>query len=121
MEGIGLDDDCDSPRGLARYLKRNVGLSFVACDEGRLVGAVLSGHDGRRGYLHHLAVAPTHRKRGIGKALVERCLRALAKQQIAKCNIFLFESNASARLFWQRNRWNLRTDLCVMQRKTGSL
>ena len=120
-EGIGLDDDCDSPRGLTRYLKRNRGLSFVACAEDRLVGAVLSGHDGRRGYLHHLAVAGMHRKLGIGKALVERCLRSLAKQRIPKCNIFLFRSNAGGRAFWQHNGWNLRTDLCVLQRKTNAL
>lgn len=121
MEGIGLDDDCDSPRGLKRYLKRNPGLSFVARYKDRLVGAVLSGHDGRRGYLHHLAVAGTHRKRGIGKMLVARCLRSLAKQRIPKCNIFLFESNARGRAFWQHNGWNLRTDLCVLQRKTNAL
>jgi ribosomal protein S18 acetylase RimI-like enzyme len=120
-EGIGLDDDCDSRRGLSRYLKRNPGLSFVACEGERLVGAVLSGHDGRRGYLHHLAVAGTHRKRGIGKALVARCLRSLAKRRIPKCNIFLLESNPSGRAFWQHNGWNLRTDLCVLQKKTMKL
>lgn len=119
-EGIGLDDDCDTPRGLARYLKRNPGLSFVACDEDRLVGAVLSGHDGRRGYLHHLAVAGTHRRRGIGRALVARCLRSLAKQRIPKCNIFLFVSNAGGRAFWRHNGWKLRTDF-VLQKKTNAL
>ena len=120
-EGLGLDEYCDSRRGLARYLKRNPGLSFVACDGDRIVGAVLSGHDGRRGYLHHLAVAGTHRKRGIGKALVARCLRSLAKQRIPKCSIHLFERNAAGRAFWRHNGWNLRTDLYVLQRKTNAV
>ncbi len=118
IRGIGLDDDCDSPAGLRRYLKRNPGLSFVACDGDSIVGAVLSGHDGRRGYLHHLAVATSHRKRGIGKALVARCFQALAKQHIPKCNIFLFRSNAAGRAFWQHNGWNLRRDLSILQKKT---
>jgi N-acetylglutamate synthase len=121
MRGIGLDDDCDSPAGLRRYLKRNPGLSFVAHDKDLLVGAVLSGHDGRRGYLHHLAVATSHRKLGIGKALVARCFQALAKQHISKCNIFLFRSNAAGRAFWQHTGWKLRGDLSLLQKKTRRL
>jgi N-acetylglutamate synthase len=118
IRGIGLDDDCDSPAGLRRYLKRNPGLSFVACEDASIVGAVLSGHDGRRGYLHHLAVAPSHRKLGIGKALVVHCFQSLAKQHIPKCNIFLFRSNAAGRAFWLHNGWNLRQDLSVLQKNT---
>ncbi len=116
--GMGIDGHCDSKEGITSYLKRNPCLSFVAVDGRRIVGAVLSGHDGRRGYLHHLAVAETHRKSGIGKALVECCLKGLAGQKIPKCNIFLFNSNASGRSFWKHNGWNLRTDLSIMQKMT---
>jgi ribosomal protein S18 acetylase RimI-like enzyme len=119
LPGIGLDEDCDSPRGLARYLKRNPGLSFVACRGKAVVGAVLSGHDGRRGYLHHLAVARAHRKQGLGKALVARCLRSLAQQRIAKCNLFLFRSNAAGLAFWRHTGWKVRGDLNLVQKKTG--
>jgi ribosomal protein S18 acetylase RimI-like enzyme len=118
--GIGLDEDCDSRHGIARYLDRNPGLSFVACEGTEVVGAVLSGNDGRRGYLHHLAVAKSHRRRGIGKELVASCLRSLARRRIAKCNIFLFKTNAAGKSFWERNDWRLREDLSVMQKKTGS-
>jgi ribosomal protein S18 acetylase RimI-like enzyme len=118
LPGIGLDGVSDSKAGIAQFLKRNPGLSLVACDKAAVVGAVLCGHDGRRGYLHHLAVALTHRKLGIGKALVERCLRSLEKQRIPKCNIFLFRSNASGRAFWKHNGWSVRNDLSVMQRMT---
>ena len=116
--GIGLDEHSDSQAGLLRYLKRNPGLSFVACEKDAIVGAVLSGHDGRRGYLHHLAVAPAHRKLGIGKGLVARCLRALATRNIPKCNIFLLQTNASGGAFWQYNGWKPRQDLRVLQKKT---
>ena len=118
IPGIGLDDNSDSRRGITRYLKRNPGLSFVALVQGAVVGAVLSGHDGRRGYLQHLAVATTHRKLGIGKALTVRCLNALGKRRIPKCNIFLFRSNSKGRSFWKHNGWNLRLDLSVLQKKT---
>ena len=118
IPGVGLDEDSDSRLGLARYLKRNPGLSFVACVGDAIVGAVLSGHDGRRGYLHHLAVAGSHRKIGIGRALVERCLQALGKQHIPKCNIFLFRSNVRGRSFWKHNAWNVRRDLSVLQKQT---
>jgi ribosomal protein S18 acetylase RimI-like enzyme len=117
LPGIGLDNESDSRRSIVNYLKRNPGLSFVAHEQGMIVGAVLSGHDGRRGYLHHLAVAPSHRKQGIGQALVSRCLRSLARQHIPKCNIFLLRSNTSGRAFWQHNRWNPRQDLLVLQKK----
>ena len=107
--GIGLDDDSDSQVAIARYLRRNPGLSFVACGDGRIVGAVLSGHDGRRGYLHHLAVAPAYRGRGVARALVSRCLQTLARRKISRCNIFVHGNNRSGLKFWKRQGWALRT------------
>jgi N-acetylglutamate synthase len=114
-EGVGLSDS-DSPANLAAYLERNPGLSFVARDSHGIIGAVLCGHDGRRGYLHHLAVAKPHRRRGVGKELVRTCLERLAAVGIPKCNIFLFSDNAEGQLFWEADGWVLRNDLCVMQR-----
>jgi N-acetylglutamate synthase len=117
-EGIGLDDDSDTPEKIAAYLKRNPECSFVTYKDKTLVGAVLSGHDGRRGYLHHLAVKKEYRKQGIGGELVNRCLKALKKAGIPKCNIFLFESNEAGRAFWLKSKWNLRPDLTILQKKT---
>ncbi|TAN39232.1 MAG: GNAT family N-acetyltransferase [Verrucomicrobia bacterium] len=117
--GLGLHATDDSRAGILRYLRRNPGLSFVACDGVRLVGAVLSGHDGRRGTLHHLAVAQSHRKQGIGQALVARCRRALARQQIPKCNIFVYRANVSGQAFWMHTGWQERTDLSLLQQWTG--
>lgn len=114
-EGVGLNES-DEREPLAAYLERNPGLSRVALDGTQVVGAVLCGHDGRRGYLHHLAVAKSHRKRGLGKALVESCLMQLAGLGVAKCNIFLYADNAAGEAFWKHNGWAKRADLQVMQK-----
>ena len=115
-EGIGLHDDVDSREGIAAYLARNPGTSHVARHAGRIIGAVLCGHDGRRGYLHHLAVAVPCRGKGVGRALVETCLAKLAAIGIPKCNIFLFADNEHGEAFWKHKGWNERADLKVLQR-----
>jgi N-acetylglutamate synthase len=115
-EGIGLHDDVDSKDGIRRYLKRNPGLSFVARENGRIVGAVLSGHDGRRGYLHHLTVAQTHRKKGIGKALVDRVLAGFQAIGIPKCHLWVFGDNFSGQRFWKHIGWTKRKDISLMSR-----
>ena len=115
-EGIGWHDDVDSPRGIAAYLARNPGFSHVARHAGRIIGAVLCGHDGRRGYLHHLAVASAWRGNGVGRGLVAACLVKLASAGIPKCNIFLYADNYQGAAFWNRTGWNERTDLKLLQR-----
>ncbi len=114
-EGIGLSE-ADRRPGIAAYLRRNRNMSFVAVAAGRIVGAVLCGHDGRRGYLHHLAVARTWRRRGIGRALVDAALARLGKAGIVKCNLFLYDHNAVGREFWRRHGWSARPDLVFMQK-----
>lgn len=113
--GIGLSES-DTRRGIATYLKRNPGMSFVARHQSALVGAVLCGHDGRRGYLHHLAVAKPYRKMGIGSKLVTACLAKLKRLRILKCNIFLFSDNSNGARFWKRNGWVFRKDLHLAQK-----
>jgi len=114
--GIGLNES-DTREAIDLFLVRNPGLSLVVlAPDGRLAGAVLCGHDGRRGYLHHLAVDDTHRRRGLGRALVGRCLEQLRTLGIPKCNIYLFADNAEGRAFWLREGWAVRDDLVVLQR-----
>jgi len=115
-EGVGLSD-ADSRAAIGRYLARNPGLSFTAWDGDELAGAILCGHDGRRGYVHHLAVRPSHRRQGLGKALAARCLDALAAEGIDKCHLFVFANNADAMAFWESVGGALRVDLKVMSRK----
>jgi len=112
-EGLTMRD-VDSPHDLERFLELNPGLSFVARVGGEIRGAVICGHDTRRGYLHHLAVDPRERRRGIGTALVDHCLAGLREAGIGKCHLFVLVDNAAATAFWKRNGWNERSDLRMM-------
>ena len=116
-EGVGLSA-ADEPSAIAQFLARNPGLSQVAHEGPTLIGAVLCGHDSRRGYLHHLAVAPSHRRRGIGRTLVDRCLAALGEAGIDKCHLFVFSDSTEAIAFWRSLDWTDRVDLKVMSRRT---
>lgn len=116
-EGIGLSD-ADTREGVARFLDRNPGLSLVARDGAQLAGAVLCGHDGRRGYIHHLAVHRSDRRRGLGRSLVDRCLGALKRLGIDKCHLFVYGENRDAILFWQKTDWTERIDLIMMSKNT---
>lgn len=102
--------DADSREATARYLERNPGLSFVAEHDSAVIGCVMSGHDGRRGYLQHLVVYPTFRRRGIANMLVARCLTELANLGIFKSHIDVFKANELARAYWESQGWELRTD-----------
>jgi N-acetylglutamate synthase len=114
-EGIGLSD-ADSRENIQRYLDRNRGMSFVATVDGRVVGAVLAGHDGRRGYMHHLAVHADYRRQGIGRKLVELCAKALADAGIQKCHIFIFNHNTAGIAFWNSMGWTPRADIGVISK-----
>jgi ribosomal protein S18 acetylase RimI-like enzyme len=104
-EGVELAAG-DSPEELARYLARNAGLSTVAIDEhGDLIGAVLCGHDGRRGFVYHLAVAPAHRGRGIGRAIMRRSLDGLKREGLSRVLLLVAADNAGGREFWLREGW----------------
>jgi ribosomal protein S18 acetylase RimI-like enzyme len=113
--GIGLSD-ADSREGIAKFLDANPGRCFVALDGEMLVGAVMCGCDGRRGYLHHLAVRQDCRGQGIGRQLVEECMAALRAIGIAKAHIFVIKSNESGKVFWRNAGWQERDDLTVMSR-----
>jgi ribosomal protein S18 acetylase RimI-like enzyme len=112
-EGVSLRD-ADSPEALTLYLERNPGASFVARDGPTLVGVSLAGHDGRRGLLHHVAVAAPYRRQGIGRGLVERCLAALKKEGVMKCHILVFADNAEGKRFWTKLGWHERNGLQLM-------
>jgi putative acetyltransferase len=116
-EGVGLNES-DTREAIAAYLVRNPGLSLVAEIDSQIVAAVLCGHDGRRGFLNHLAVARSHRGRGLGRRLVEACLERLGSLGIPKCNIYLYADNDAGAAFWRHLGWHDRAELKVMQRAT---
>jgi putative acetyltransferase len=116
-EGVGLSES-DEKEAIGLFLRRNPGLSQVATSGGKVVAAMLCGHDGRRGYLHHLAVARKWRRQGVGRAVVAACLEKLHAEGIPKCNLFLFASNTSGQAFWRSLGWSVRSDLRLVQRST---
>ena len=101
----------DSPAAIARYLARNPGLSLVAESDDELIACVFCGHDGRRGALHHVVVAPAWRGQGVGRALVARALDGLAAEGIYKTHIDVFADNTPAIAFWERTGWQRRDDI----------
>ena len=114
-EGVGLSE-ADTRESIQAYLTRNPGMSFVATADGALIGAVLCGHDGRRGYLHHLAVLPQWRRRSLGRRLVQHCLGALKQARIQKCHIFIYNHNQSGIAFWKSVEWTPRGDISIISK-----
>lgn len=104
VEGVEVCEG-DSREEIEAYLRRNPGLSRVAEEDGALAGAVLCGHDGRRGLIYHLAVAPRFRGRGVGKRLIDECLRGLKKAGMPRAIILVSRDNSLGQDFWKRNGW----------------
>ncbi len=109
--GMGLNNLDDSREGIEKFLKRNPDTCFVAEIDGLIVGVILAGNDGRRGYIHHTAVNPHFRNQGIAKALVERALKALENCGINKVALVVFERNESGNAFWEKMGFTAREDL----------
>lgn len=114
-EGMGLSA-ADSREVICAYLERNPEMSFVAAAGDRLVGAVICGHDGRRGAISHLAVDPAFRGQGIGARLVAACEEALARAHIERCHIHVYANNENALQFWTALGWFERPELVLMSK-----
>jgi ribosomal protein S18 acetylase RimI-like enzyme len=109
--GMGLNSIDDSRTGIEKFLQRNPTSCLVARDEARVAGVILCGHDGRRGYLYHLAVSRSHRGLGLGRALVQKAVGALQAEGIAKLAFVVFEGNEEGNRFWEHLGFGRRTDL----------
>ncbi len=118
--GVGLSE-ADSRDGVARYLGANLEMSRVAVSEDRIIGAVLCGHDGRRGHMSHLAVDRMKRRNGIATALANACIEALAAEGIDKCHVLVFRDNEEALSFYRSNEWHERDELVILSRFTGDV
>lgn len=119
--GMGLNDVDDSREGIARYLARNPATSFVAADGDQVIGCIMAGHDGRRGYIYHTAVHPDCRGQGVGRTLAEAALAALAAEGISKVALVAFARNEAGNAFWERMGFAARTDLSYRNRALREL
>lgn len=117
VPGIGLNDIDDSFEGISRYVKRNPETSFAAIFDDKFVGAILAGHDGRRGFIYHCAVLPEYRKHGIGRALVEKALKALTEEGISKVGLLAFSANETGNRFWESVGFGSRDDCTYRDKK----
>ena len=111
IKGFAIRSIDDSYEGVERFLKRNPTTSVVAIDDGRIVGAILCGHDGRRGCLYHVCVKEEFRRHGIGKAMVVFCMNELKKEKISKVSLIAFSTNDIGNAFWNEIGWTRRLDL----------
>lgn len=119
--GMGLNNLDDSREGIAKYLARNPNTCFVAVEQGSIIGAILTGHDGRRGYISHTAVSPVHQRQGIGKQLVDSALNALKKEGINKVSLVAFARNEKGNSFWEKMGFTQRTDLIYRNRSLADM
>ena len=110
-KGMGLNDRDDSKEGITKYLDRNPKTCFVAEEGESIIGMILSGHDGRRGFIYHTAVAEEERRQGIGRALVEAAAGALKNEGINKVALVVFGRNESGNAFWEKLGFTERNDL----------
>ena len=109
--GMGLNNLDDSQEGISRYLQRNPNTCFAAEENNELVGVILSGHDGRRAFLYHLAVAEAWQRRGIGSALLDAALQALRAEGIHKAALVVMARNLKGNAFWEKVGFTTRPDL----------
>jgi len=116
--GVAVTDD-DTREGVSAFLRRNPGLSHVAVEDGLVVGALLCGHDGRRGYISHLAVSDSHRRRGIAGELVDRCVAGLHEVGIRKCHVLVFSDKRPAQSFWDASGWLQRANIAIFSMFTA--
>jgi len=119
--GMGLNDRDDSREGIAKYLARNPNTCFVAEMDGEIIGAILSGHDGRRGRICHTAVAQSHQRQGVGVLLVDAAMNALQREGISKVLLVAFARNEKGNTFWEKQGFAARDDLVYRNKELVEL
>lgn len=111
ISGFAIRSIDDSKEGISAFLKRNPKTSVVCEEDGKIIGAILCGHDGRRGCFYHVCVHPQFRLRGIGKSMVVFCMNALKEENINKVSLIAFTKNDIGNAFWKKIGWTKREDL----------
>ena len=119
--GMGLNSVDDSKEGIEKFLKRNPATCFIAEENEKIVGVIMAGNDGRRGYIYHIAVLPEFRGKHIAKTLVENAMAALEKEGITKVALVVFEKNQNGNGFWEKIGFTVRNDLIYRNRTIAQM
>ena len=119
--GVGLNTTDDSKEGISKYLSRNPDTCFVSEKDNEIVGVIMGGHDGRRGYIHHTAVKVSERGQGIGSKLVDCVMTALGKEGINKVALVVFRKNKIGNDFWEKRGFMTREDLIYRNKNINEL
>ncbi len=109
--GMGLNNQDDSRDGINRFIQRNPDTCLVAERDLSIIGVIMVGNDGRRGYIYHTAVHPDFRKQGIAKKLVNTAAGELAALGINKVALVVFDRNDVGNAFWEGCGFKVRNDL----------
>lgn len=119
--GMGLNNLDDSRYGIQKYLQRNPETCFVAEKDNKIIGIILCGNDGRRGYIHHTAVSVSERRNGVGTALVDAAVKALKREGINKVALVVFSKNELGNSFWEKKGFTVREDLVYRNKNINEL
>lgn len=119
--GMGLNSVDDSKEGIEKFLKRNPTTCFIAEENGKIVGVIMAGNDGRRGYIYHTAVLPEFRGKQVAKTLVENAMAALEKEGITKVALVVFGKNKNGNGFWEKIGFTVRNDLIYRNKNIAQL
>lgn len=111
IKGMGLNNLDDSKEGIERFLKRNPTTCFVARENDKIIGVIMAGHDGRRGFIYHTAVLEEKRKQGVAGELLATAMKALQKEDIKKVALVVFDKNEIGNSFWEKAGFSVRKDL----------
>lgn len=120
-KNMGFNNLDDSKEGIEKFLKRNPDTSFVAVEDDAVVGIVLAGHDGRRGYIYHTSVAENYRKQGIGTQLLSHCEEALKREGINKAALLVFNRNEAGNAFWEKQGFTVRADVAYRNKALAEI
>ncbi len=119
--GMGLNNLDDSRKGIEKFLLRNPETCFVVENESSIIGVILAGNDGRRGYIYHTAVHPDFRNQGLAKKLVENVINELTELGINKVALVVFEKNQSGNAFWEKQGFTVRNDLVYRNKSLADI
>lgn len=120
-KNMGFNNLDDSKEGIEKFLKRNPDTSFVAVEDDAVVGIVLAGHDGRRGYVYHMSVAENYRKQGVGTQLMSHCEDALKREGINKTALLVFKRNEAGNSFWEKQGFTVREDVAYRNKALAEI